>query len=605
MRNPINLLSSLKTHSSDRSYTFERLYRNLYNRELFALAYQNIYASQGNMTKGTDGKTIDAMSLNRIDGIIASLKDESYQPQPSRRTYIPKKNGKMRPLGIPSFNDKLVQECVRLLLEAIYESSFAKTSHGFRPNHSCHTALNQVQVCFTGVKWFVEGDIKGFFDNIDHEVMVGILAERIKDERFLRLIRKFLKAGYLEEWQYHNTYSGTPQGGIISPILANIYLDKLDRYMEELKMRFDKGVERAVYPETYELEKKRGVLAKKLRNAATEEERQTLLKKIREIDRRKLTMPYSDPFDTSFKRLQYVRYADDFLIGVIGSKEDAATIKKEVKAFAANTLHLELSDEKTLITHSERKARFLGYDIYIRRSTATKRDTMGRLCRHLNGTVCLELPTEIMRKKLLDYGAMTIERTVHGKDNWKAKARYYLKDNDDLEILDQYNSEIRGFRNYYRIANNASHASSFGYIMRYSMFKTFATKYRTSMREMIARLRIGKEFGVRFTDKKGKQKTRLFYNEGFARKPVQKTAAVDVIPNTVKYSSTTSLMDRLSARQCELCGRTGVDIEIHHVRKLKDLQGKNYWERFMIARNRKTLALCIDCHKKLHNGKLN
>lgn len=605
MRNPINLLSSLKTHSSDRSYTFERLYRNLYNRELFALAYQNIYASQGNMTKGTDGKTIDAMSLNRIDGIIASLKDESYQPQPSRRTYIPKKNGKMRPLGIPSFNDKLVQECVRLLLEAIYESSFAKTSHGFRPNHSCHTALNQVQVCFTGVKWFVEGDIKGFFDNIDHEVMVGILAERIKDERFLRLIRKFLKAGYLEEWQYHNTYSGTPQGGIISPILANIYLDKLDRYMEELKMRFDKGVERAVYPETYELEKKRGVLAKKLRNAATEEERQTLLKKIHEIDRRKLTMPYSDPFDTSFKRLQYVRYADDFLIGVIGSKEDAATIKKEVKAFAANTLHLELSDEKTLITHSERKARFLGYDIYIRRSTATKRDTMGRLCRHLNGTVCLELPTEIMRKKLLDYGAMTIERTVHGKDNWKAKARYYLKDNDDLEILDQYNSEIRGFRNYYRIANNASHASSFGYIMRYSMFKTFATKYRTSMREMIARLRIGKEFGVRFTDKKGKQKTRLFYNEGFARKPVQKTAAVDVIPNTVKYSSTTSLMDRLSARQCELCGRTGVDIEIHHVRKLKDLQGKNYWERFMIARNRKTLALCIDCHKKLHNGKLN
>ena len=605
MRNPINLLSSLKTHSSDRSYTYERLYRNLYNRELFALAYQNIYASQGNMTKGTDGKTIDAMSLNRIDGIIASLKDESYQPQPSRRTYIPKKNGKMRPLGIPSFDDKLVQECVRLLLEAIYEGGFAKTSHGFRPDHSCHTALNQVQVCFTGVKWFVEGDIKGFFDNIDHEVMVDILAERIKDERFLRLIRKFLKAGYLEEWQYHNTYSGTPQGGIISPILANIYLDKLDRYMEELKMRFDKGAERAVYPETYELEKKRGVLAKKLRNVVTEEERQTLSEKIREIDRRKLTMPYSDPFDTSFKRLQYVRYADDFLVGVIGSKEDAIAVKEQVKAFIADTLHLELSDEKTLITHSEKKARFLGYDIYIRRSTATKRDKMGRLCRHLNGTVCLELPTEIMRKKLLDYGAMTIERTVHGKDNWKAKARYYLKDNDDLEILDQYNSEIRGFRNYYRIANNASYASSFGYIMQYSMFKTFATKYRTSMRKIIVRLRIGKNFGVWFTDKKGKQKTRLFYNEGFARKPMQKTAAVDVIPNTVKYSSTTSLMDRLSARQCELCGRTGVDIEIHHVRKLKDLQGKNYWECFMIARNRKTLALCIDCHKKLHNGKLN
>lgn len=605
MRNPINMLSSLQNHSSDRSYTFERLYRNLYNRELFLLAYQNIYASQGNMTKGTDGKTIDAMSLNRIDGIIASLKDESYQPQPSRRTYIPKKNGKLRPLGIPSFDDKLVQECVRLLLEAVYEGSFAKTSHGFRPKHSCHTALSQVQVCFTGVKWFVEGDIKGFFDNINHEVMIGILAEHIKDERFLRLIRKFLKAGYLEDWQYHNTYSGTPQGGIISPILANIYLDKLDRYMEELKKRFDKGAVRAVYPETYELEKKRGVLAKKLRNTNSEEEKQVLTEKIREIDRKKLTIPYSDPFDTSFKRLQYVRYADDFLIGVIGSKEDAIAIKEQVKAFVADTLVLELSDEKTLITHSEKRARFLGYDIYVRRSAATKKDKTGRLCRHLNGTVCLEMPTELMRKKLLEYGAMTIEKTVYGKDNWKAKARYYLKDNDDLEILDQYNSEIRGFRNYYRIANNAAHASSFGYIMQYSMFKTFATKYRTTMRRMIGKLRIGKNFGVRFTDKKGKTKTRLFYNEGFARKPLQKNAVVDVIPKTVMYSSKTSLMARLSAGQCELCGKTDCEIEIHHVRKLKDLKGKSYWERFMIARNRKTLALCLDCHEKLHSGKLN
>ncbi|MEA5002375.1 MAG: group II intron reverse transcriptase/maturase, partial [Christensenella sp.] len=261
--------------------------------------------------------------------------------------------------------------------------------------------------------------------------------------------------------------------------------------------------------------------------------------------------------------------------------------------------------EKTLITHSEKKARFLGYDIFVRRSTATKRDKTGRLCRRLSGTVCLEMPTEIMRKKLLEYGAMTIEKTVYGKDNWKAKARYYLKDNDDLEILDQYNSEIRGFRNYYRIANNAAFASSFGYIMQYSMFKTFATKYRTSMSKMMSRLRIGKDFGVRFTDKKGKSKTRLFYNEGFARKPMQKTATVDEIPNTVKYSSKTSLMDRLSAGQCELCGKTDCEIEIHHVRKLKDLKGINYWERFMIARNRKTLALCVDCHKKLHSGKLN
>jgi Retron-type reverse transcriptase len=605
MRNPINVLSSLQQHSSDRSYKYERLYRNLYNEELFMLAYQNIYAGTGNMTKGTDGKTIDAMSLNRIYGIIASLKNESYQPKPSKRVYIPKKNGKKRPLGIPSFDDKLVQECIRLLLEAIYDGCFEKASHGFRPKHSCHTALNHVQVCFTGAKWFVEGDIKGFFDNINHKVMISALAERIKDERFLRLIRKFLNAGYLEDWQFRHTYSGTPQGGIISPILANIYLDKLDRYMSELKKRFDCGKERATYPPAYELAKKRGVLAKNLRKEISEEVRTEIAAKICEIDRKRLTIPHSDPFDTSFKRIQYVRYADDFLIGVIGSKEDAIAVKDEVAAFLANALELELSEEKTLITHSAKKARFLGYDIFVRRSSATKRNKNGQLCRHLSGTVCLEVPTDLMRKKLLEYGAMTIEKTVYGKDNWVAKGRLYMCNNDDLEILDQYNAEIRGFRNYYRIANNSAHASSFGYIMQYSMYKTFATKYRTSMSKMIRRMQIGKEFGVQYTDKKGKVRTRLFYHDGFARKPSQRTMVVDNIPNTVMYSSKTSLMDRLSARQCELCGKTDCEIEMHHVRKLKDLRGKSNWERFMIARNRKTLALCVDCHTKLHQGKLN
>lgn len=604
MRNPINMLSSLQQHSSNRSYTFDRIYRNLYNPELFGLAYQNISAAQGNMTPGSDGNTIDGMSLNRIEKLISSLKNESYQPQPSRRTYIPKKNGKMRPLGIPSFDDKLVQECVRMILEAIYEGSFLRTSHGFRPKHSCHTALDQIQTCFTGVKWFVEGDIKGFFDNIDHEIMIGILGERIKDQRFLRLIRKFLKAGYLEDWQYHKTYSGTPQGGIISPILANIYLDKLDCFMEKLKKEFDLGKQRKTTFEANYFTRIMSKLRKQFNSAERMEERERLQKEIRKIELERQKYPHTDPFDPSFKRLQYTRYADDFLVGVIGSKEDALRIKAQIKEFVSSALRLELSEEKTLITNSEKRARFLGYDISVRRSLATKRDKTGRLRRFLYGTVCLEMPTEIMRKKLLEYDAMTIEKTVYGKDNWKAKARYYLKDNDPLEILDQYNSEVRGFRNYYRIANNSSFAGSFGYIMQYSMFKTFATKYRLSMRRTIKKLRIGKNFGVHFTTKKGNVKTRLFYHDGFAREKKSGDSTVDLIPNTVRFSSKTSLMDRLSARQCELCGRTDVDIEIHHVRKLKDLKDKTYWERFMIARNRKTLALCRDCHTLLHAGKL-
>lgn len=605
MRNPIKVLNSLQQHSVDKSYGYERLYRNLYNRDLFLLAYQNIYSSQGNMTQGADGKTIDAMSLNRIDRLIASLKNESYKPQPSKRTYIPKKNGKMRPLGIPSFDDKLIQEVVRLILESIYENSFSEYSHGFRPNLSCHTALTQVQKTFTGVKWFIEGDIKGFFDNINHDIMIGILSRRIKDERFLRLIRKFLKAGYLEDWKFHTTYSGTPQGGIISPILANIYLNELDEYIEKLKTEFDKGKHRKVSPQSTAVVRQRKKLIKAMQVSNDENEKRSISKQIAELEKIKISIPYSDPFDENFKRLVYVRYADDFLIGVIGSKQDAKQIKEQIKIFISENLRLEMSDEKTLITHSEKKARFLGYDIFVRRTNATKTNSLGYSRRFLNGTVCLEMPMEIMCKKLLNYNAMKIVRTIKGKEKWKPIARSYMVNNDDLEIIEQYNSEIRGFRNYYSIANNSAYVGSFGYIMQYSMFKTFAGKYRTSMRKTIAKLRIGKNFGIKYTDKSGKIKTRFFYNDGFARKPMQKKSMVDDIPNTAKYSAKTSLMDRLSARQCELCGKTNTDIEIHHIRKLKNLKGKAQWECFMIARNRKTLALCVDCHEKLHAGKLN
>ena len=332
------------------------------------------------MTQGTDGKTIDGMSIRRIDKLIECLKDESYQPQPSRRTYIPKKNGKLRPLGIPSFDDKLIQEVIRMLLKAVYENSFSDTSHGFRPKRSCHTALQQIQTGFTGVKWFVEGDIKGFFDNINHEILIKILSERIKDERFLRLIRKFLKAGYLEEWRFHNTYSGTPQGGIISPILANIYLDKLDKFMEKLQAEFNCGKRRNPIKEAYELEKKRGVLAKNLRKATNETEKSALLEKIRELDKKKGDFPYSDPFDSNYKRLQYTRYADDFIVGIIGSKADAETVKEKIKEFTSEQLSLELSEEKTLITHSAKRARFFGYDITVRRSKTFTKNKNGSKC---------------------------------------------------------------------------------------------------------------------------------------------------------------------------------------------------------------------------------
>lgn len=383
MRNPEKVLNSLINHSKDKNYKFERLYRILYNKDMYLLAYKNIYAHEGNMTKGTDGETIDGMSLKRIDDLIAKMRDESYQPKPSRRTYITKKDGKRkRPLGIPAFIDKLVQEVIRMILEAIYEGSFENCSHGFRHDRSCHTALDQIQTRFTGAKWFIEGDIKGFFDNIHHDILIDILKERISDDRFIRLIRKFLKAGYIEDWVYHKTYSGTPQGGIISPILANIYLDKLDKYMQEYIQKFNKGKDRKRNPEYRKLETKRRNLVEKLKKAESKADKDIIKAEIRQVEMERRDVPYSLPMDESYKRMQYVRYADDFLIGVIGSKKDCEMTKKDIAEFLSAKLGLELSQEKTLITHGQKKAHFLGYSIYVRKSNLPKRDKLGRMVRN-------------------------------------------------------------------------------------------------------------------------------------------------------------------------------------------------------------------------------
>lgn len=603
MRNPQNVLISLQKHSKEKDYKFERLYRLLYNEEMYLKAYQNIYAKEGNMTVGTDNKTIDGMNLKRIENIINSLKDESYQPRPSRRTYIPKKNGKLRPLGIPSFDDKLLQEVTRMILNEIYEDYFEDSSHGFRPNRSCHTALTKIQTTFTGAKWFIEGDIKGFFDNINHNKMIDILKERINDDRFLRLIRKFLNAGYLEDWTFHKTYSGCPQGGIISPILANIYLDKFDKHMKEYVDSFKKGKRRSRTKEYRQNE----IALKKARDllleAKDETEKKIAIKKIRELEKERVSIPHSDPMDSNYARLTYVRYADDWLCGVIGSKEDCRIIKEDIKLFLFEKLQLELSEEKTLITNAKDYAKFLSYQIYVRQSNLSKRDKAGRLVRNYTGRVVLEVSSKKIKSRLLEYGAMKL--TYHmGNEIWKPTARYKMKNCDDLEILERYNSEIRGFYNYYCIANNSSIINSFKYIMEYSMYKTYATKYRTSKSKIIAKFRIGKDFGVKYKNSKGIEKTRLFYNQGFKRQKERLFANEDNIIDGIKYLSSTSLIDRLKANKCEICGKKNTPIEIHHVRKLKDLKGKNYWEKLMIARKRKTLALCLECHRKLHSGKL-
>ncbi len=284
------------------------LYRQMFNRDLYLLAYGRIYANQGAMTPGANTETADGMSEDKINQIIEAMRHERYRFSPVRRIYIPKKNGRMRPLGLPSWSDKLVGEVVRLLLEAYYEPTFSDHSHGFRPRRGCHTALRDVEQTWTGTTWFIEGDISDCFGSLNHEIMARILSEKIHDNRFLRLIKQMLKAGYLEDWKYHETLSGSPQGGVVSPILSNIYLHRLDVYVETVLIpQYTRGKYRRHNPE-YERIKSR------MRRAHARGDRD----EARHLRRRLRRLPSGDPQDPGYRRLRYTRYADDHLLGFIG-----------------------------------------------------------------------------------------------------------------------------------------------------------------------------------------------------------------------------------------------------------------------------------------------
>lgn len=602
MRSPRVVIDNLVSKSKDVNYKYRKLYRNLYNMEFFFDAYSEIYANEGNMTEGTDEQTIDDMSIQRIEKLIERLKDQSYQPNPARRTYIPKSNGGKRPLGIPSFDDKLVQEVIRRILEGIYEEVFSKKSHGFRPKKSCHSALEQVHGTFTGCKWWVEGDIKGFFDNIDHHVLVNILKQRINDEKFINLIWKFLKAGYVENWTFHKTYSGTPQGGIISPILSNIYLNELDKFIDKYKKNFDIGAKKkrnTMYRTACQRTERLRAKYRQVWHELSDEEKREAIREVKQLGREAQKYPTVDPMDFDFKRIQYVRYADDFLIGVIGSKEDAQKIKDDLTVFLKDELKLELSQEKTLITNSRDKARFLSYDVRVAREEQSKKDKNGIPRRNFNLKVQLLIPKEKWINKLLELGALKIEPN----GMWKATHRRYLVNNDDLEIISIYNAEIRGFYNYFKLALNAHTLSKLGYYMKMSMLKTYANKYKSKVQKMKKKFSQDGQLGVWYETKKGK-KFRPFYNDGYKRQKMAENGEVDVEPNTLKLSGRTSLIERLVANKCEWCGTENVPIHMHHVKKLKDLKGKKKWEQHMVARNRKTLAMCKPCHNNLHQGRL-
>ena len=552
MKPTTEILERIRKSSTDhKNGVFTRLYRYLLRDDVYKIAYKNLYANQGAATKGTDNDTADSFSQEYIDKIIMELSSGTYEPKPVRRTYREKKNGKLRPLGIPSFKDKIVQDIVRMYLEAIYEPIFSDRSHGFRPGRSCHTALTQITKGFNGIKWFIEGDIKGCFDNIDHDVLLSILTRKIKDSRFINLIRKFLKAGYMEEWKYHTTYSGTPQGGILSPILANIYLNELDIKIDEIKKAFDKPAKRG---KTHEYSAKQWQIEKAekaIKDCTNANEKALLILELKKLKKELCSIPAKDQSD---KKIVYVRYADDFLIGVNGTKEECQQIKSLLKEFLTEHLKLELSDEKTKITHSSDCARFLGYDVRVRRNNQLKKRSDGVIQRTLNLSVELLVPLkDKIERFMLDSKIVVVDRD--GK--FKPMHRNALVNNTDLEIVDNYNAQTRGICNYYSMTSNFGRLDYFVYLMEYSCLKTLARKHQRSIGQMIDKYRYGKTWAIPYETKSGKKYMPIVrFTDMRAKRKSRYLQDIDKIVNP--HYGFNELDKRISAKKCELCGAENI-----------------------------------------------
>ena len=594
-------LEYLRKLNRNKQWVNHDLYRLMYQEDLYILAYERLKSKPGNMTPGSDGETLDGVSREEIHAIIQEMRTEQFCFKPVRQRFIPKPNGKMRKLGMPCVRDKIVQEVIRMLLEAIYDSPYAPyfhdASHGFRPNRSCHTALREYRRKWRATNWSIEGDIQACFDELDHAVLITTLRKKIQDERFLNLIRKLLNAGDFDlHGRKKESLIGSPQGGIASPILANIYLHELDECVEQLRCKLEKGEHKApsrVYQRLAEREQR---LAAK---------GQTKTKEFRELVKHMRSLPTVEVNDPNYVRIKYLRYADDWAIGLCGRKHLAEQIKGGIKDFLQETLKLRLSEEKTTITNAKtEEAHFLGTRLTIGKGDAQKivlttNHTGKRFKRRSTGwETQMYAPLPKLIQRLKEKGCCTSDGKPLDRKGWRSL--------DAEQIIALYSAVNRGIQNYYRFADNWRRLIRIPYILRFSLVKTLARKYKITVSKVFKRF--GKDLSITIEGRDGKKDRQGSFDQNHDwtknRQAFQqgKYSDIDQLQTSISMRTRAKL-----GKPCCMCGTTGKDAHMvmHHVRHIRKLSHKREpvgFNHILRKLNRKHIPVCEECHRKIHQG---
>lgn len=633
-----NLIKLWKANLKNKNRTYNDLKGFIKDINIWIAAYMKIANKKESLTPGADAedKTLDKKTLNKLENLKQEVLEGKYQWEGSKRVLI-KKSGinKKRSLSFPAASDKIVQEVLRIILEPLFELTFSEKSHGFRRERNCHTSLKMIDRDFKPVKWVIEGNINKYFEDIDHKTLIKKLKSKIKDKLIINLIKSGLKNNII----FNKTESilssdiEIPQGGILSPLLSNIYYHEFDEFMDKFISNFDKG---------------------------TTPKHNPIYDKLRRNKIKPKNMISYQHLDKEYRRLRYVRYADYFIIGVRASHKETVEIKNKIKEFLFNNLKIKLNEDKTKIIHINKSIKFLGHRIWRKSIYAwtkyyTKKGIVYRKTKHT--VYALDGNSEKIIKRLKEKGIIEIKYRVDNKNKIVKVIRGIAYDSflpyQQSEIINKYNSILIGLSEWWKYAGNRRRLLNYiGYLLKYSAAKTLAKKYNMSLKKIFTiantdlskPIKSYKSFGI--TDEKiakwqkslnSETSTEIKINpilfdkystipgpepikfgknwkpsyvkileKNINKKNIKDFQIFEKIQPNKEIFSFLNVLTRglprnikLLNAKCNICN-SNKNVEIHHIKRVADIKGNTELEKRIKAFNSKQIPLCRKCHFSVH-----